>query len=392
MSSSVTPSAVTPSSTQHSATVELTRELIRRRSVTPEDCGCQEIMIERLAKIGFHIERLRFGDVDNFWAVRGESGPTLCFAGHTDVVPTGPEQNWQQPPFDATIADGHIFGRGAADMKGSLAAMVVAVERFLAEHPNHNGRIAFLITSDEEGIAVNGTLKVVEWLQQQNQLPEWCLIGEPSSTTRCGDTVKNGRRGSLGCTLSVKGLQGHVAYPHLADNPVHRAAPALTALAAEVWDNGNQFFPATSFQISNIQAGTGATNVIPGELQVVFNFRFSTELTEQQIIQRTEHILDQHQLDYSADWNLSGHPFLTSSGELVSATVASIADVTGLETELSTAGGTSDGRFIAPLGVQVVELGPVNASIHKVDENTSIEGLNDLTDIYQAVLVKLLTA
>ncbi len=390
MSSSITPSTVPPSSIQHSATVELTRELIRRRSVTPEDCGCQEIMIERLAAIGFHIERLRFGDVDNFWAVRGESGPTLCFAGHTDVVPTGPEQNWQQPPFDAIISDGHIFGRGAADMKGSLAAMVVAVERFVAEHPNHSGRIAFLITSDEEGIAVNGTIKVVEWLQQQNQLPEWCLIGEPSSTTRCGDTVKNGRRGSLGCTLSVKGLQGHVAYPHLADNPVHRAAPALAALAAEVWDNGNQFFPATSFQISNIQAGTGATNVIPGELQVVFNFRFSTELTEQQIIQRTEQILDQHQLDYSTDWNLSGHPFLTSSGELVSATVASIADVTGLETELSTAGGTSDGRFIAPLGVQVVELGPVNASIHKVDENTSIDGLNDLTDIYQAVLGRLL--
>jgi len=397
MSSSATPPAATPptvktSPTQYSATVELTRELIRRRSVTPEDCGCQEMMIERLAAIGFHIERLRFGDVDNFWAVRGESGPTLCFAGHTDVVPTGPEQNWQQPPFDATIVDGHIFGRGAADMKGSLAAMVVAVERFVAEYPDHSGRIAFLITSDEEGIAVNGTVKVVEWLQQHNQLPEWCLIGEPSSTTRCGDTVKNGRRGSLGCTLTVKGQQGHVAYPHLADNPVHRAAPALAALAAEVWDNGNQFFPATSFQISNIQAGTGATNVIPGELQVVFNFRFSTELTDAQIIQRTEQILDQHQLDYSADWNLSGQPFLTSSGELVSATVASIAEITGLETELSTAGGTSDGRFIAPLGVQVVELGPINASIHKIDENTSIDGLNDLTDIYQAVLVKLLKA
>ncbi len=378
------------SSSNLSATVQLTQELIRRRSVTPDDCGCQQVMIERLTAIGFHIEQLRFGDVDNFWAVRGDSGPTLCFAGHTDVVPTGPEENWQQPPFDATIIDGHIVGRGAADMKGSLAAMIVAVEQFVGEHPQHNGRIAFLITSDEEGIAVNGTVKVVEWLRQQNQLPEWCLIGEPSSTNQCGDTVKNGRRGSLGCTLTVRGQQGHVAYPHLADNPVHRAVPALTALSSEVWDNGNALFPATSFQISNIQAGTGATNVIPGELEVEFNFRFSTELTEQQIIQRTEQILDQYKLDYSADWNLSGHPFLTAEGELVSATVTSIAEVTGLDTELSTAGGTSDGRFIAPFGVQVVELGPVNASIHKIDENTSIEGLNQLTLIYQAVLTQLL--
>jgi len=371
-------------------TVLLTQELIRRRSVTPDDCGCQEVMIERLSAIGFKIERLRFGDVDNFWAVHGDSGPTLCFAGHTDVVPTGPEQNWQQAPFDASIVEGHIIGRGAADMKGSLAAMVVASERFVAINPNHSGRIAFLITSDEEGIAIDGTIKVIHLLQQRNELPEWCLIGEPSSTAKCGDVVKNGRRGSLGCTLTVKGQQGHVAYPHLADNPVHRAAPALAALATEVWDQGNAFFPATSFQISNIQAGTGATNVIPGELEVVFNFRFSTELTEQQIIQRTESLLDQHGLTYSANWNLSGHPFLTSSGELVSATVESIAEVTGLETELSTAGGTSDGRFIAPLGVQVIELGPVNASIHKIDENTNIDDLNCLTEIYQTILSKLL--
>jgi len=377
---------------EQSATVLLTQELIRRRSVTPQDCGCQEVMIERLSAVGFNIERLRFGDVDNFWAVHGSSGPTLCFAGHTDVVPTGPEENWQQPPFEATIADGYIVGRGAADMKGSLAAMVVAAERFVAEHPDHYGRIAFLITSDEEGIAINGTVKVVEWLQQHNQLPEWCLIGEPSSTNQCGDVIKNGRRGSLGCTLTVKGQQGHVAYPHLADNPVHRAAPALAALASEVWDNGNQFFPATSFQISNIQAGTGATNVIPGELQVIFNFRFSTELTEQQIVQRTEKILDDHGLQYAADWNLSGHPFLTSEGALVSATVESIAAVTGLAAELSTAGGTSDGRFIAPLGVQVIELGPVNASIHKIDENTNIDGLNNLTAIYQTLLGKLLVS
>jgi len=373
-----------------SETVLLTQELIRRRSVTPDDCGCQEVMIERLSAIGFKIERLRFGDVDNFWAVHGESGPTLCFAGHTDVVPTGPEQNWQQAPFDATIVDGHIVGRGAADMKGSLAAMVVACERFVAINPNHSGRIAFLITSDEEGIAIDGTIKVIHLLKERNQLPEWCLIGEPSSTAKCGDVVKNGRRGSLGCTLTVKGQQGHVAYPHLADNPVHRAAPALAALAREVWDNGNEFFPATSFQISNIQAGTGATNVIPGELQVIFNFRFSTELTEQQIIQRAEAILDHHEVKYSANWHLSGLPFLTSSGELVSATVESIAEVTGLETELSTAGGTSDGRFIAPLGVQVIELGPVNESIHKIDENTNIDGLNSLTEIYQTILSKLL--
>jgi len=373
-----------------SETVLLTQELIRRRSVTPDDCGCQEIMIERLSAIGFKIERLRFGDVDNFWAVRGDSGPTLCFAGHTDVVPTGPEHNWQQAPFDASIVDGHIVGRGAADMKGSLAAMVVACERFVAMYPNHSGRIAFLITSDEEGIAIDGTIKVIQLLKERNELPEWCLIGEPSSTAKCGDVVKNGRRGSLGCILTVKGQQGHVAYPHLADNPVHRAAPALAALSTEVWDQGNDFFPATSFQISNIKAGTGATNVIPGELEVIFNFRFSTELTEQQIIQRTESILDHHGLNYSANWNLSGLPFLTSEGELVTATVESIAEVTGLNTELSTAGGTSDGRFIAPLGVQVIELGPVNESIHKIDENTNVEDLNCLTEIYQTILSKLL--
>ena len=375
---------------QQSATINLTQELIRRRSVTPEDAGCQQLMIDRLTALGFRVEKLRFGDVDNFWAVRGTEGPTLCFAGHTDVVPTGPEENWQLPPFDATIKDGYLFGRGAADMKGSLAAMVVAVERFVAEYPDHSGKIAFLITSDEEGIAVNGTVKVVEWLNSQEMMPEWCLVGEPSSTARCGDVIKNGRRGSLGCTLRVKGLQGHVAYPHLAENPVHRAAPALAELAAEEWDQGNQFFPATSFQISNINAGTGATNVIPGELEVIFNFRFSTELTEQQLIQRTEEILNKHNLEYTAEWNLSGQPFLTAEGELVSAAIASISDVTGLEPQLSTAGGTSDGRFIAPYGVQVVELGPVNATIHKVDENVSINDLDRLTDIYQGLLNRLL--
>ena len=374
---------------QQSATIQLTQELIRRRSVTPEDSGCQQVMIDRLAAIGFRIEKLRFGDVANFWAVRGSGGPTLCFAGHTDVVPTGPEENWQLPPFSAEIKEGYLHGRGAADMKGSLAAMVVAVERFVAENPEHPGQIAFLITSDEEGVAINGTVKVVEWLLEKNMMPEWCLVGEPSSTALCGDVIKNGRRGSLGCKLIVKGLQGHVAYPHLADNPVHRAAPALTELAAETWDQGNEFFPATSFQISNINGGTGATNVIPGELEIIFNFRFSTELTQEQLIQRTEQILDKHGLDYNANWNLSGQPFLTAEGDLISATVASIAEVTGRQAELSTAGGTSDGRFIAPHGVQLIELGPVNATIPKVDENISVDDLNTLTDIYKTLLTKL---
>lgn len=374
-----------------SATLTLTKQLISRSSVTPDDKGCQQLMIERLEAIGFVVESLRFDDVDNFWAIRGESGPILCFAGHTDVVPTGPEENWTYPPFEPTEHNGQLYGRGTADMKGSLAAMIVAVEQFVATYPNHSGRIAFLITSDEEGIASNGTVKVVEWLQQQGITPDYCLVGEPSSTAKCGDVIKNGRRGSLGCVMRIKGKQGHVAYPHLASNPIHSAAPALTELATEVWDQGNQFFPATSFQISNINAGTGATNVIPGELQVVFNFRFSTESTDQTLRQRTESILDKHGLTYEMDWNLSGQAFLTAEGELVEAAVAGILDVTGIETELSTAGGTSDGRFIAPMGTQVVELGPVNASIHQTDENVNIADLDTLTSIYQAMLAKLLT-
>ena len=372
-----------------SPTLVLTKALISRASVTPQDKGCQELMIERLNAIGFDIEHLRFGDVDNFWAVRGDSGPILCFAGHTDVVPTGPESQWSYPPFNPTAIDGQLYGRGAADMKGSLAAMVVAVEQFVADHPNHDGRIAFLITSDEEGIAANGTVKVVNWLQEQNIIPEFCLVGEPSSTARCGDVIKNGRRGSLGCTMTVKGKQGHVAYPQFARNPIHSTMSAIAALTTEVWDHGNQFFPATSFQVSNINSGTGATNVIPGELTAVFNFRFSTEVTDQVLRQRTEAILDAHGLDYTLDWKLSGQAFLTQEGRLVDAAVASILDVTGLETELSTAGGTSDGRFIAPMGTQVVELGPVNASIHQVDENVNIADLDILTNIYQKLLAKL---
>lgn len=373
-----------------SATLELTKQLVSRQSVTPEDDGCQALMIERLTKIGFDITPLRFGDVENFWAVRGASGPILCFAGHTDVVPSGPEENWTYPPFQPTEVDGQLFGRGTADMKGALAAMVVAVEKFVAEYPSHSGRIAFLITSDEEGIAINGTVKVVDWLQQQGIIPEYCLVGEPSSSDQCGDVIKNGRRGSLGCQLTIKGIQGHVAYPHLGRNPIHLAMPALDELASEVWDKGNDFFPATSFQISNIGAGTGATNVIPGELNVTFNFRFSTEVTDQQLRDRTEAILNKHGLDYELNWHLSGQPFLTAEGELVAAAIDSIRQVTDLDAKLSTAGGTSDGRFIAPMGTQVIELGPTNATIHKVDENTNIADLGALTHIYQLLLQKLL--
>jgi len=369
-----------------SPTLELTKQLISRQSVTPEDDGCQQLMTDRLAAAGFDIQPLPFEDVDNFWAIRGVSGPILCFAGHTDVVPSGPESSWQSPPFEPTVKDGVLTGRGAADMKGSLAAMVIAVENFVASNPNHSGRIAFLITSDEEGIAANGTVKVVEWLKQQNIIPEYCLVGEPSSSEKCGDTIKNGRRGSLGCKLRVIGKQGHVAYPHLADNPIHNVAPALAELANTEWDRGNDFFPATSFQISNINGGTGATNVIPGELDIVFNFRFSTEVTEQQLRETTEAILNKHQLNYEIDWHLSGQPFLTAEGELVDAAVTAVKQVTGMDTLLSTAGGTSDGRFIAPMGTQVVELGPVNATIHQINECVAVADLDQLTAIYESLL------
>ena len=372
-----------------SPTLELTKQLISRQSVTPEDDGCQQLMTDRLAKAGFNIQPLPFEDVDKFWAIHGESGPILCFAGHTDVVPSGPESSWQSPPFEPTLKDGVLTGRGAADMKGSLAAMVVAVENYVASNPNHPGRIAFLITSDEEGIAANGTVKVVEWLKQQNTIPEYCLVGEPSSSEKCGDTIKNGRRGSLGCKLRVIGKQGHVAYPHLADNPIHNVAPVLAELASTEWDRGNDFFPATSFQISNINGGTGATNVIPGELDIVFNFRFSTEVTEQQLRETTEAILNKYQLNYEIDWHLSGQPFLTAEGELVDAAVSAVKQVTGLDTLLSTAGGTSDGRFIAPMGTQVVELGPVNATIHQINECVAVADLDQLTAIYESLLENL---
>jgi succinyl-diaminopimelate desuccinylase len=373
-----------------SPTLQLACDLIRCKSVTPEDNGCQAMMIKRLEAIGFKIERLRFGDVDNFWAIRGNEGPILAFAGHTDVVPTGPEKNWNNPPFEPNIIDGMLHGRGAADMKGSLACMVIACENFIAKNSDHSGRIAFLITSDEEGPSINGTVKVVEWLEAQNTKMTWCIVGEPSSTKHVGDVIKNGRRGSLGAILKVKGIQGHVAYPHLADNPIHKFAPALAELTAEHWDNGNEFFPATSFQVSNINGGTGATNVIPGELEVIFNFRFSTELTEQILRERTEAILNKHALKYELQWILSGQPFLTPRGDLVNAAINAIKSEVGLDAELSTSGGTSDGRFIAPTGAQVVELGPINATIHKVNECVCAEDLNKLTKIYQRILENLL--
>ncbi len=371
-------------------TLELCCELLRRPSVTPEDAGCQALMIQRLCALDFSCIELPFGEVSNFWAERGKQGPLLVFAGHTDVVPTGPAAQWHSPPFEPTLRDGILFGRGSADMKGSLAAMLIACEEFVAEHPNHPGRIGFLITSDEEGPAVDGTVRVLNYLQERGQSIDWCVIGEPSSSATLGDTIKNGRRGSLGAILTVRGVQGHIAYPHLANNPIHRLLPALHALTTEIWDEGNEFFPPTSMQVSNINGGTGATNVIPAEVQVVFNFRFSTVVNETELRQRTEAILQAHQLDYSMEWQLSGQPFLTATGKLVDATVASIREITGQEAELSTAGGTSDGRFIAPTGAQVVEVGPVNATIHKLNEQVLAADLPRLAAIYKGILTRLL--
>ena len=376
--------------TVNSPTLALAMDLVSRPSVTPLDHGCQELMLARLEACGFSVERLKFDDVDNFWAVHGSDGPIFCFAGHTDVVPTGPVEQWTNLPFTPVIKDGLLFARGSADMKGSLAAMVVAAEQFVAEYPEHPGRLAFLITSDEEGIAVNGTARVVQWLKEHHIIPQWCLVGEPSSSEKCGDTIKNGRRGSLGCSMTIKGRQGHVAYPHLASNPIHLANPAINELINEVWDKGNQYFPPTSFQISNVSSGTGATNVIPGDIKMLFNFRFSTEVTEVQLRQRVEDILDKHGLNYSMEWRLSGEPFLTATGLLVDVATQCIEEVTGLKTLLSTAGGTSDGRFIAPMGTEVVELGPLNSSIHRVDEHVSIDDLEKLTKIYQKIVSQLL--
>jgi succinyl-diaminopimelate desuccinylase len=373
-----------------SDTLALTQQLIARPSLTPDDAGCQELLIERLAALGFRIERLRFDDVDNLWARRGTNGPLFAFAGHTDVVPTGPLSQWTSPPFEPTRRDGHLYGRGAADMKGSIAAMTTACERFIAAHPDHRGSIAFLITSDEEGPSINGTVKVVDHLEARGEKINWCLVGEPTGEERLGDTIKNGRRGSLSGRLTVKGVQGHVAYPQRADNPVHRAAPALADLCAEIWDQGNESFPPTTFQISNIHAGTGASNVIPGELEVLFNFRYSTEVTDVELRRRVTEILTRYDLRYELAWTHSGAPFLTRAGELVKAARSAIRELAGIDTKLSTTGGTSDGRFIAPTGAQVLELGPLNASIHKIDECVAIADLDLLSSIYERILQHLL--
>ncbi|EGR2427338.1 succinyl-diaminopimelate desuccinylase [Vibrio cholerae] len=373
-----------------SPVLALAKDLISRQSVTPADAGCQDLMIERLKALGFEIESMVFEDTTNFWARRGTQSPLFVFAGHTDVVPAGPLAQWHTPPFEPTVIDGFLHGRGAADMKGSLACMIVAVERFIAEHPDHQGSIGFLITSDEEGPFINGTVRVVETLMARNELIDMCIVGEPSSTLAVGDVVKNGRRGSITGDLKVKGTQGHVAYPHLANNPVHKALPALAELAATQWDEGNAYFPPTSFQIPNLQAGTGASNVIPGEFDVQFNFRFSTELTDEEIKRRVHSVLDAHGLDYDVKWTLSGQPFLTDTGELLAAVVAAVEEVNRQAPALLTTGGTSDGRFIAQMGAQVVELGPVNATIHKVNECVRIADLEKLTDMYQKTLNHLL--
>jgi len=372
-------------------TLELSRALIERPSVTPDDQGCQQLLAARLEPLGFVIEHLRFGDVDNLWARRGNRKPLFVFAGHTDVVPPGPLDEWVSPPFHASLRDGCLYGRGAADMKGSIAAMVTACERFIADHADHKGSIAFLITSDEEGPSVDGTVKVIEVLKSRHEQIDWCLVGEPSCREQTGDTIKNGRRGSLNGILEIRGKQGHVAYPQLADNPIHRAAPALAELVGIEWDAGNEFFPPTSFQVSNITAGSGTENVIPGLVKIMFNLRFSTASTVESIRSRIDEILTRHGLDYKISWKLSGAPFLTPAGELVDAARAAIKSTTGIDTLLSTSGGTSDGRFIAPTGAQVVELGPVNATIHQINECVNAVELDKLTVIYEKILQQLLT-
>lgn len=377
-----------------STTFEYTCELIRRASVTPEDAGCQAFMIEKLEALGFEITPLPFEDVENFWAVykgcNDANAPTLVFAGHTDVVPTGDLKAWTYPPFEPTVVDGMLYGRGTADMKGSLAAMLTACEGFISDNPSFNGNIAYLITSDEEGPAVNGTVKVVDWLIDNQHKVDYCIVGEPSSTSKLGDIIKNGRRGSLNGVLTIHGKQGHIAYPHLADNPIHLSAPILEQLVNLTWDKGNDYFPPTSFQISNIQSGTGATNVIPGDCIITFNFRYSTEVTADALRAKIHALLDDAGIKYSIDWNHSGEPFLTPTGELTDACSEAISALQGYDTELSTSGGTSDGRFIAKTGCQIVELGPLNKTIHQIDECVDIESLNQLGLIYQRILGNLL--
>ena len=365
-------------------------ELIRRRSVTPDDAGCMEVIAERLAPVGFRLERLDFGDTQNLYMRHGESAPSLVFLGHTDVVPSGPESDWKSPPFVPTVDDGILYGRGAADMKSGVAAMVTALRRFAARRPSHLGSAAILLTSDEEGEGTRGVVKVMETFAARGEKFDWCLVGEPSSFDRLGDVIRVGRRGSLCGVLTVHGVQGHVAYPDQADNPIHRFAPALAELKAEVWDEGNEFFPPTSFKVSNIHAGTGAENVIPGRLEVSFNFRFSTALTEEAIRRRVHDLLDQHGLRYDLAWRLSGAPFLTTRTELIDAAQAALLKVTGRRARPDTGGGTSDGRFVAPTGAQVIELGPLNGSIHKIDEHVPVADIGILAAIYEEILERLL--
>lgn len=374
----------------HHDTLSLAQALISRRSLTPFDDGCQEILINRLEKIGFNIERIRCGEVDNLWARRGTSAPLLCFAGHTDVVPTGPVDQWDSDPFKPVIRDDRLYGRGAADMKGSLAAFITAIEAFVASHPGHGGSIALLVTSDEEGVAVDGTVKVVEALKARNELIDYCIVGEPTCVNDLGDTIKNGRRGSLSGTLTVKGIQGHIAYPHLARNPIHLAAPAIAELAQTSWDDGDEYFPPTTWQISNIHGGTGATNVIPGEVTLLFNFRFSTASTVESLKARVHDILNRQGFDYDLQWEFSGKPYLTPRGNLVKAVSSAIRTVTGIEPQLSTSGGTSDGRFIADICPQVVEMGPRNATIHKINEYVEVKDMEQLPEIYRLTLEDLL--
>ena len=371
--------------------IEFTKQLIARESITPNDAGCQQLIINRLAPLNFTNESLVFHDTTNLWARRGTTAPVFCFAGHTDVVPTGDVTNWHTPPFEPTIIDGQLYGRGGADMKGSLAAMLLATEKFIAEYPDHQGSIAFLLTSDEEGPFINGTTKVVDTLKARNEIIDYCIVGEPSSHQHLGDIIKNGRRGSISGELTVIGKQGHVAYPEQVKNPIHLAMPALTELAGMHWDNGNAYFPPTSFQISNIQAGTGATNVVPNSLTASFNLRYSTELTDATIVNNIETILTNYQLNYQINWTYNGQPFITEPGQLVNAVSSSIREVVNIDTQLSTSGGTSDGRFIAAIAKEIIELGPSNKTIHQVNECVSCEQLEQLVEVYYLCLKKLLT-
>lgn len=370
--------------------IELTKDLISRKSVTPEDAGCQDLISSRLSALGFNNESMVFEDTTNMWSRKGTQEPVFCFAGHTDVVPAGNLDLWNTPPYEPTIIDGMLYGRGAADMKGSLAAMIVATERFVTDYPNHKGSITYLITSDEEGPFINGTTRVIDTLEARNEKIDYCIVGEPSSTNQVGDIIKNGRRGSISGDLTIHGKQGHVAYPDHVKNPIHCAMPALAELSQSDWDNGNDFFPATSFQISNINSGTGATNVVPGHITALFNLRYSTELTDQKIVDKVHSILDKYDFEYNIDWTFNGKPFITEPGPWLDAVTDAIEITMGKPTELSTAGGTSDGRFIAPTGAKVIELGPCNATIHQVNESVSCDDLNNLVDIYYQTLVNVL--